>query len=119
MPSSDDRSFRQFFATEVGSAVVLLAAAAIALVWANSAWADSYERLWHTSFGPGGLDLEHDLRHWVNDLAMALFFFVVGLEIKRESVEGELRDPRTAALPIACAVGGMVVPAALYAAINA
>ncbi len=110
-----------FLHTEAASGVVLLLAAVVALVWANSAAASSYESLWGTELtvGVGRFSLTEDLRHWVNDLLMALFFFVVGLEIKRELVLGELRDPRAAALPLICALGGMVAPAALYLLFNA
>ena len=85
-----------FLATEAGGALVLLAAALVALVWANSPWSASYEALWETPvrFGLGSFDFDEDLAHFVNDALMALFFFVVGLEIKREMVVGELRDPR-------------------------
>lgn len=107
--------------TEAASGVVLAVCAVVALVWANSGWSGSYTRLWETpvTIGFGSFHLEEDLRHWVNDLAMALFFFVAGLEIKRELVHGQLRSPRAASLPIACALGGMVVPAAIYLAFNA
>ena len=110
-----------FLHTEAASGVILFIAAVIALVWANSAAFESYEALWGTelSFRVGGFELSQDLRHWVNDLLMAFFFFVVGLEIKRELVLGELRDPRAAALPMICALGGMVVPALLYLVLNA
>ena len=112
---------RNFLRTESAGGVVLIVAALVALVWANSPWKASYEDLWHTrlaiSLGDRSLDL--DLREWVNDGLMAIFFFVVGLEIKRELVEGELRGARRAALPAFAALGGMVVPALIYAAINA
>jgi NhaA family Na+:H+ antiporter len=112
---------RNFLRTESAGGVVLVVAALVALVWANSPWKASYEELWHTrlaiSLGDRSLDL--DLREWVNDGLMAIFFFVVGLEIKREVVEGELRGARRAALPAVAALGGMVVPALIYAAINA
>jgi len=112
---------RNFIRTESAGGVVLIVAALVALVWANSPWKASYEDLWHTrlaiSLGDRSLDL--DLREWVNDGLMAIFFFVVGLEIKRELVEGELRGARRAALPAVGALGGMVVPALIYAAINA
>jgi NhaA family Na+:H+ antiporter len=95
---------------------MLLAAAVVALIWANSPWSDSYERIWHArinlELGPWGLT--QDLRHFINDALMSIFFFVVGLEIKREFVAGELRDPRTASLSFFAAFGGMVVPALLY-----
>ncbi len=110
-----------FLHTEVAGGVVLLVAAVVALGWANSPLSESYTALWETplSLRLGSLGLAEDLRHWVNDLLMALFFFVVGLEIKRELVHGDLREPRAAALPLLCAVGGMVVPALLYSLINA
>ena len=121
MPRLVVRPLKEFLDTEVAGGVVLLVAACIALVWANSPWAGAYGSLWSTELSVrlGGLELSHDLHHWVNDGLMALFFFVVGLEIKRELVEGELSDPRRAALPVIAALGGMVVPAALYAWLNA
>jgi len=115
------RPVRQFLDTEASGGVVLLAAAVVALVWANSPWSAGYESLWSTELrlGLGDVQLVEDLRHWVNDALMAVFFFVVGLEIKRELVAGELRSPRTAALPAIAALGGMAVPALLYLAVNA
>jgi NhaA family Na+:H+ antiporter len=112
---------QQFLRTEASSGILLAVAAVTAIVWANSPWSASYEDLWTTelSLHLGSLELEEDLRHWVNDLAMGLFFFVAGLEIKRELVHGELRSPRAASLPIACAFGGMIVPAAIFLAVNA
>jgi len=106
----------RFVRTESASGIALVVAAVVALVWANSPWQDSYETLWHSqvNLGVGVFNVEEDLRHFVNDGLMALFFFVVGLEIKREIVHGELADRRVAALPVFAAVGGMVVPAALY-----
>jgi Na+:H+ antiporter, NhaA family len=110
-----------FLQAESSSALLLLGAAVLALAWANSPWRASYEDLWHTvvTVRIGGWELSEDLRHWVNDGLMALFFLVVGLEIKRELLTGELRDRRAAALPVVAAVGGMVVPALVYAALNA
>ena len=108
---------RRFLATEVAGGVVLLVAAVVALVWASSPWSEAYADLWHTNLTIG--PVHEDLRHWVNDLLMAVFFFVVGLEIKREVVSGDLREPRRAALPALAAVGGMVVPAGLYLLVNA
>ena len=109
----------RFVRTEASGGIALVLAAVVALVWANSPWQDSYQTLWHSQvnirFGPFGI--EEDLRHFVNDGLMALFFFVVGLEIKREVVHGELADRRVAALPVFAAVGGMAVPALLYVAL--
>ena len=115
------RPLRDFLHTEAAGGVVLLIAALVAIVWANSPWKASYVELWHTrlAIDLGGHVLDLDLRDWVNDGLMAVFFFVVGLEIKRELVEGELREPRRAALPAIAAVGGMAVPAAIYLAFNA
>lgn len=114
-------SVRTFLATEAGSAIFLLGATVIALVWANSPLAPWYDALWGASagfhLGPFGLDL--DLHHWVNDAAMAVFFCVVGLEINREVTSGELRDRRTIAVPALGALGGLAVPALIYLAFNA
>jgi Na+/H+ antiporter NhaA len=112
---------RTFVATEVGSAAVLLAATMAALLWVNSPWGTSYEDVWGTelSIRLGGRELALDLRHWVNDGLMTLFFFVVGLEIRRELDMGELRDRRRVGVPVLAAIGGMAVPALLYLALNA
>ncbi|MDP8936977.1 MAG: Na+/H+ antiporter NhaA [Actinomycetota bacterium] len=114
------RPLRRFLDTEAAGGVLLLVAAVAALVWANSPWSGSYRALWETEFTLrlGQWGLTHDLRHWVNDGLMTLFFLVVGLEIKREVVCGDLREPRTAAVPVFAAVGGMAVPAILYAVVN-
>ena len=114
------RPLTDFLRTEAGSATVLLAATIAALVWANSPAADLYDRLWHAhlTVGVGDLAISEDLTHWVNDGLMALFFFVVGLEIKRELAEGDLRDPQAAALPVLAALGGLAVPALVYLAFN-
>ncbi len=100
---------------------MLVVATVVALVWANSPWKESYFDLWHThlSITLGSHSIDLDLQEWVNEALMAIFFFVVGLEIKRELVEGELRDPRKASLPAIAAVGGMLVPALIYVVINA
>ena len=113
-------SFREFLETEAGSAVVLLTATVIALVWANSPWAESYHRLWSTdlSISLGSLHLALDLGHWVNDGLMTLFFLVIGLEVRREFDRGELRERRRAALPLIAGLGGMAVPALLFLAFN-
>nr|WP_230685094.1 Na+/H+ antiporter NhaA [Cellulomonas sp. JZ18] len=109
-------SVRAFLSTEAGSAVALLAATVLALVWANSPWRDGYTAFWHTPAGVflGDAGLKLDLQHWVNDAAMALFFAVVGLEINREVTRGELRDPRTVAVPALGALGGLLVPVAIF-----
>ena len=101
----------------VGGAL-LLAAAAVALVWANSPWGAAYETLRDTEVGPAALHLDLSLGTWAADGLLAVFFFVAGLELKREFVAGDLREPRRAALPIAAAVGGMAVPALFYVLLN-
>jgi NhaA family Na+:H+ antiporter len=109
-----------FVSLEALSGIVLLVAAATAMVWANVD-ASSYEDLWGTSLGVGVGDasVSLDLRHWVNEGLMAFFFLVVGLEIKREVIDGELSDARTAALPGLAAIGGMIVPAGIFLAFTA
>jgi NhaA family Na+:H+ antiporter len=115
------RPLVDFLHTEAAGGAALVVAAIVALAWANSPWGASYHDLWTTrlavSWGEREFDL--DLRNWINDGLMAIFFFVVGLEIKRELVEGELRDRRRAMLPVCAALGGMLVPALIYAAFNA
>ena len=108
--------FREFTAREASGGVLLMAAALIALVWANSPFADSYDSLWKTTFtiGAGDFTLAKSLHLWINDGLMAIFFLVVGLEIKREVLVGELASARRATLPIAAAVGGAVLPALLF-----
>ena len=111
---------QRFIAWEASGSVALLAATVVALAWANSPWSGSYEALLHLRLGftLGGAAFSLDLHHWVNDGLMAVFFFVVGLEIKREVVLGRLSTWKGAALPVVAAIGGMVVPAALYVAFN-
>ncbi len=111
---------QNFMQVEAASGVVMLVAAIAALIWANSPWWDSYFNFWHTHvFVEANLfDIHLDLREWVNDALMTIFFFVVGLEIKRELVHGELSNPRRALLPAAGALGGMAAPALIYTAIN-
>jgi NhaA family Na+:H+ antiporter len=108
-----------FVNLEAASGIVLLLAAAAALIWANTDTA-GYTSWWHheLTIGPGELGISESLVHWVNDALMTVFFFVVGLEIKRELVTGELRDRQQAALPAVAALGGMVVPALVFVAIN-
>lgn len=113
-------SFREWVHTEVFGAVLLIAAAAIALIWANSPFSGSYSDLWHlhTWTGTDRIALPYDLHAWVNDGLMAIFFFVVGLEIKRELVVGELSSRAAAILPVSAAIGGVLVPALIYLALN-
>ena len=112
---------REFISTQNSSAIVLLGATVVALVWANSPWSGAYDRLWHTELALrlGDHELVLDLRHWINDGLMAFFFFVVGLEIRREFDMGELRERRRIATPVLAAIGGMAVPAVIYLAVNA
>lgn len=109
-----------FLALEASSGLLLLAAAVIALAWINSPWGGSYEDLWTTPISAdlGIVSISQDLRYVVNDGLMTLFFFVVGLEIKRELRHGELSQTRNAVLPIVAALGGMALPALFYAAVN-
>lgn len=111
----------RFFHFQAGGGIAMLVATAVALAWANSPWRDSYHALLdsHTRVEFGNLlVLDEGLEEWVNDALMVVFFFVVGLEIKRELVVGELRRPGAVALPLIAAAGGMAVPAVLYAAFN-
>ncbi len=115
------RPMVKFLAQETASGVLLLIATAAALIWVNSPWGDTYEQFWetHLAINLGSTHLiDLTLHGWVNDGLMALFFFVVGMEIKAELVSGELRDPRVAALPAFGALGGMIVPALLFVALN-
>ncbi|MGE0763104.1 MAG: Na+/H+ antiporter NhaA [Bdellovibrionales bacterium] len=101
-----------FLQFEASSGLLLLAVTAVALLWANSPWQESYENLLHWPF------FNSTLHHWINDGLMVIFFFVVGLEIKRELTLGELSDRRRAALPMVAALGGMIVPALFYSLLN-
>jgi NhaA family Na+:H+ antiporter len=113
-------AFARFVALESASTILLLLATVVALALANSPLHDAYEHLLHLplSLGIGSFELELSLQHFVNDVLMAIFFFVVGMEIKRELVLGELSSPSRAALPVFGALGGMLVPAAIYAALH-
>ena len=115
------RPFQQFVATESAGGLLLIVSATLGLAWANSPYGDGYFALWDWAFtiGPDGFALTMPLSHWINDGLMVLFFLLVGLEIKREVFVGELSSIRQAALPIAAALGGMIVPAAIFASINA
>ncbi len=113
--------FQRFFEAESSSGVLLLTFALVAIAWANSPWRESYGAVFElpvrVQLGPYGL--EHSIRWWINDGLMVLFFLTVGLEIKREVIAGELASVRSALLPAGAAVGGMIVPAALYMVLNA
>ena len=121
LPTRFLRPVQRFLQVEAAGGLALLALAAAALIWANLPFGESYETFWTTvirlELGP--LHLELTLREAVNDGLMVFFFFVIGLEIKRELVLGDLRDPRTAALPVLAALGGVIAPAAIYLAFNA
>jgi NhaA family Na+:H+ antiporter len=110
----------RFLHIEASSGILLLTTTLIALAWVNSPWSEAYHDLWHTevSLHVGRHVITEDLHHWVNDGLMALFFFVVGLEIKQELVSGHLSTVREALLPAVAALGGMVVPALIYVAFN-
>lgn len=110
---------RDFLATEASGAILLAGGAVAALVWANSPWSDSYVDLWNSRAAVtiAGHTLDLDLRHWINDGLMTIFFFVVGLEIKRELTDGHLSTRRAALLPGTAALGGMIAPALVYLAI--
>ncbi len=114
------RPLQDFLRTEAASGLLLLVMVPVAVFWANGPFAESYSRLWSTEFGinwgPSHFDL--DLRHWINDGLMTLFFFVVGLEIKREFVDGDLRDRRKALTPVLAAIGGMALPALIFSTLN-
>lgn len=115
------RAFEAFFRVEASGGILLLACAVIALIWANSPFGDAYAALWATviTIGAEQFAISKPLLLWINDGLMAIFFFVVGLEIKREVLVGELSSAKQAALPLAGAVGGVALPAAFYAVLNA
>ncbi len=114
------RPFNYIFKKQITVGILLMLSVVIALVWANSPWRHSYHALWEIEFTIGTADyfLKKSLHHWINDALMSIFFFSVGLEIKREILAGELSSWREAALPAAAALGGMIVPAGIYLAIN-
>ncbi|MGA8209367.1 MAG: Na+/H+ antiporter NhaA [Nocardioidaceae bacterium] len=115
---AEDQRITDLLRTETAGGALLLAGTVVALVWANSPASGAYEALRDLTVGPSSLHLDLSLATWAADGLLAIFFFVVGLELKREFVAGDLRDPRRAALPILAAVGGMVVPALLFVAVN-
>ncbi len=111
---------KRFMHVEASGGVVLLFATAVAIIWANSPFSESYFAFWKTHVGItiGSIEFNHSLKHWVSDGLMVIFFFVVGMEVKRELVIGELREFKRAILPVAAAVGGMLVPAFVYLTIQ-
>jgi NhaA family Na+:H+ antiporter len=111
---------QQFFRKEAASSILLIAATIIALIWVNSDVGETYHRFWHikVSFTFAHFHISKTLLHWVNDGLMSLFFFTVGLEIKREILVGELATPKKALLPVIAALGGMIVPGLIYIALN-
>src|SRR5687768_13452979 len=113
--------WNRFTAEPVAAGIVLFGAAIVALLWANSPWSESYHHLWETrvAVSLGDWQVAGSLHQLINDGLMVVFFFLVGLEIKREVIAGELSSLRSAALPLVGAVGGMLVPALIYAAFNA
>ena len=111
------RRARLWIGADTTGGVLLMIAAVLALVWANSPWRDIYHDLLSFDVGPEALQLHLSLAHWAADGLLAVFFFVVGVELKQEFVAGDLRNPRSAGVPIAAAVGGMVVPALIFVAI--
>jgi NhaA family Na+:H+ antiporter len=114
------KPFQRFSKNEAASSILLIVATIIALIWVNSEIGETYHSFWHTkvSFTFGHFHISKTLLHWVNDGLMSLFFFTVGLEIKREILVGELATPKKALLPVIAALGGMVVPGLIYAALN-
>src|SRR5687768_6643271 len=112
--------FAHFARTESSGGLVLIACVLVALAMANSPWADAWHHFWETPLAIrlGPYPLELSLHGWINDGLMAVFFFLVGLEIKREFLVGELASRQKAALPVAGALGGMIVPALIYAGLN-
>src|SRR6187431_1028872 len=116
---STERTIADVLRTERAGGIMLLLGTVIALVWANSRWADSYESVSSFTIGPEALHLHLSLATWAQDGLLAIFFFVVGLELKRELTVGELHKPATAVVPAVAAIGGMAVPALIYLAVNA
>src|SRR5262249_53757830 len=112
--------FQEFFNKEAAGGLLLVGCACAALVAANSRWAQEYQAIWETrvTLAAGGHASSMTIQQWINDGLMTIFFLLVGLEIKREVLAGELASPRQAALPIAAATGGMVVPALIYVLVS-
>jgi NhaA family Na+:H+ antiporter len=119
-PSPKSRLLDRIFYSEAGSSLLLLAATVAALLWANSPWELAYKHLWEVplTLGAGQLAISQSLHFWVNEGLMAVFFLAVGLEIHREFIDGDLRSLKIAALPLVSALGGVVIPALIYLALN-
>jgi len=115
---AETRRIADILRKETVGGAILLTATVLAMAWANSPWSAAYEALRDSRIGPPGLHLDLTVGQWAADGLLAIFFFVAGLELKREFVAGDLRDPRRAALPVAAAVGGMVLPALIYVLVN-
>ncbi|GAP69878.1 sodium/proton antiporter, NhaA family [Bacteroidales bacterium 6E] len=120
-PERVSRGIIELLQSSALGGILLILFTIIALIWANSGWQESYHHLWHLKFGVelGNFSLKMDLHHWINDGLMAIFFYMVGLEIKREVISGELSSRKKATLPALGALGGMLFPALIYVAINA
>lgn len=116
--SGERRRLADVLRQETVGGVLLLAAAAAAVIWSNTPWSDSYVWLRDVRLGPGSLDLHLSVGQWASDGLLAVFFFVAGLELKREFVAGDLRDPRRAAVPVVAALSGVVAPALVYVLVN-
>jgi NhaA family Na+:H+ antiporter len=114
------RPINKFIRNESSAGVILFISALATVIWANSAWKESYHHLWEISFGIslGSFEVNKTLHHWINDGLMAVFFFVIGLELKREIIGGELSNPKNAVLPIVAGLGGMIVPALIFVILN-
>jgi NhaA family Na+:H+ antiporter len=112
--SQSFRRFGRWLTAESAPGLILVTATVVTLAWANSPFAASYHTVWDTGIGPVQIGLRLELRHWANDALMAVFFFVIGLELKRELTNGELAQPRAAAMPALAAVAGAAVPVALF-----
>jgi len=113
------RRIASLLRTETVGGLVLVGAAVVALVWVNSPWSSSYSALRDTAFGPESLHLHLTVGQWAADGLLAVFFFLIGLELKHEFVAGDLRSPATAIVPVAAAVGGVAAPVLIYLAFNA
>ncbi|MFF4870063.1 Na+/H+ antiporter NhaA [Streptomyces sp. NPDC090109] len=118
LPLPERRYLTDALRTETVGGMLLLLAAVVALIWANTPLSDSYESVREFHFGPAALGLDLSVQHWAADGLLAIFFFVAGVELKRELVAGELRDPRAAALPVVAALCGMAAPALVYVLVN-